>query len=174
MSAPPTQPFVSPHRPRTPVYLIAGVHRVTTLLDRIDSADRLDALEIVSPAGTTCPMHRHHFTVWYRVLDGELQVSQKGQRPGFAHHVLGPGQSLLVAPATYHTLSNPGPHACRIQIISQPAMLSGFVAEAGTRTYNRIDESTGAPATSGHERLIDLARRWGIDVEQDRTASSEV
>jgi quercetin dioxygenase-like cupin family protein len=87
----------------TTVYVVAGGNHVEIVLDRSQSNELLDVIEVRAAPGGGPPPHRHAFAEWFRVLEGELTFTEERDGLMRATHAVGPGGSVFVAPWTYHS-----------------------------------------------------------------------
>jgi quercetin dioxygenase-like cupin family protein len=143
-----------------PTYVVAGGDHVTILLDRAQSCDLLDVIDVCSQPGDRPPAHRHSFVEWVRVLEGELTLCEARNGTMRPTNTLAAGDSLFVAPWSYHATLNLSRTACRFQIVGQPAMMSGYFAQAGVRVADATAVADRAPVDA--DQLSEIARRWGI------------
>jgi Cupin domain len=96
MSAPLTAQTAS----STTMYVVAGGNHVEIVLDRFQSNELLDVIEVRAALGGGPPPYRHAFAEWFRVLEGELTFTEERDDVMRATHALGPGGSVFVAPWT--------------------------------------------------------------------------
>ncbi|MGO9892113.1 MAG: cupin domain-containing protein, partial [Solirubrobacteraceae bacterium] len=75
----------------TTVYVVAGGNHVEIALDRSQSNELLDVIEVRAAPGGGPPPHRHAFAEWFRVLEGELTFTEERDGVMRATHALGPG-----------------------------------------------------------------------------------
>jgi quercetin dioxygenase-like cupin family protein len=97
----------------TTEYVVAGGNHVSIALDRSESNDLLDVIEVPAAPGGGPPPHRHAFDEWFRVLDGELTFTEERDGVMRATHTLVPGGSVFVAPWIYHGTLNLTDRPCR-------------------------------------------------------------
>jgi quercetin dioxygenase-like cupin family protein len=153
---------LTPHTAdRTTVYVVAGGNHVTIALDRIESDGLFDVIEVRAAPGGGPPPHRHEFSEWFRVLEGELTFTEERAGAMRATHALGPGDSVFVAPWTYHGTLNLSNEPCRFEVVGRPAMMSGYFAEAGVVVPDVSAKPDRAPP--GPAELRDISTRWGIE-----------
>jgi quercetin dioxygenase-like cupin family protein len=146
---------------RCPSYVVAGGNHVTVLLDRTQSGDLFDVIDVRACPGGGPPAHRHAFAEWFRVLEGELTLCEEVDGEMRPTHTLSAGDSVFVAPWSYHATLNLSEAICRFQVVGQPAMMSGYFAEAGVRVADPTTAADHPPA--GPDQLRELAERWGIE-----------
>ncbi len=145
----------------TTVYVVAGGNHVEIALDRSQSNELLDVIEVRAAPGGGPPPHRHAFAEWFRVLEGELTLTEERDGVMRATHALGPGGSVFVAPWTYHGTLNLSEEPCRFEVVGQPGIMSGYFAQAGVPVADVYTEPDRAPP--GPAELRDISARWGIE-----------
>lgn len=144
-----------------PVYVVAGGNHVTISLDRSQASGQLDVIEVLAAPGGGPPPHRHAFAEWFRVIDGELTFTEERDGAMRATHALGPGDSVFIAPWIYHGTVNLSDRPCRFEVVGQPAMMSGYFAEAGVPVAGVDAEPDRVPP--GPAELQAISARWGIE-----------
>jgi quercetin dioxygenase-like cupin family protein len=145
----------------TTVYVVAGGNHVEIVLDRSQSNELLDVIEVRAAPGGGPPPHRHAFAEWFRVLEGELTFTEERDGVMCATHALGPGGSVFIAPWTYHGTLNLSEGPCRFEVVGQPGMMSGYFAQAGVPVADVYTEPNRAPP--GPAELRDISACWGIE-----------
>ena len=143
------------------VYVVAGGNHVTIVLDRLQTNELLDVIEVRAAPGGGPPPHRHAFAEWFRVLEGHLTFTEERDGVMRATHTLGPGGSVFVAPWVYHGTLNLSDAPCRFEVVGQPAMMSGYFAQAGVLVASEDAEPDRVPP--GLAELRDISARWGIE-----------
>jgi quercetin dioxygenase-like cupin family protein len=143
------------------VYVVAGGNHVVIVLDRAQSDELLDVIEVRAAPGGGPPPHRHAFAEWFRVLEGELTFTQERDGVMCATHALGAGDSVFVAPWMYHASLDLSDRPCRFEVVGQPAMMSGYFAQAGVPVADAYAEPDRDPP--GPAELRDISARWGIE-----------
>jgi quercetin dioxygenase-like cupin family protein len=155
----------TPLIPQTPasrtVYVVAGGNHVAIALDRSESNELLDVIEVRAAPGGGPPPHRHAFAEWFRVLEGQLTFTEERDGVMRVTHTLGAGGSVFVAPWIYHGTLNVSDRPCRFEVVGHPAMMSGYFAEAGVPVADVYAEPDRAPP--GPAELSDISARWGIE-----------
>jgi quercetin dioxygenase-like cupin family protein len=86
----------------TTVYVVAGGNHVAIVLDRSQSNELLDVIEVRAAPGGGPPPHRHAFAEWFRVLEGELTFAEERDGVMRATHASAPEArcSSLPGPTT--------------------------------------------------------------------------
>ncbi len=149
--------YAAPQTP--PTYVVAGGNHVTVHLDRGQSGELFDVIEVRAAPGGGPPPHRHAFAEWFRVLEGELTLSEQREDAIRCTRTLGAGASVFVAPWVYHGTLNLSGAVCRFEVIGQPAMMSGYFAEAGVP----VAEVAADRIPPGPADLREISSRWGIE-----------
>lgn len=143
------------------IYVVAGGNHVTVQLDRSHSAGLFDVIEVHAASGGGPPPHRHAFAEWFRVLQGQLTFCEEHNDTIICSQTIGPGGSVFVAPWIYHATLNLSDQPCRFEVIGQPAMMSGYFAQAGIRVADPAAQPDHAPPGPDELRLI--SEKWGIE-----------
>jgi quercetin dioxygenase-like cupin family protein len=156
-----TTPLIPETGGNAPVYVVAGGNPVTIALDRSHSNELLDVIEVRAAPGGGPPPHRHAFAEWFRVLEGQLTFTEERDGVMRATHTLDPGDSVFVAPWIYHGTMNFSDRPCRFEVVGQPAMMSGYFAEAGVPVADVDAEPDRVPPGPAALRVI--SARWGIE-----------
>jgi len=149
--------FAAPLTPST--FVVAGGNHVTVQLDRGQSGGLFDVIEVRAAPGGGPPPHRHEFAEWFRVLEGELTFSEQRDEAMCCTRTLSVGASVFVAPWVYHGTLNLSGGVCRFEVIGQPAMMSGYFAEAGVP----VAEAASGRVPPGPADLREISSRWGIE-----------
>jgi quercetin dioxygenase-like cupin family protein len=142
-------------------YVVAGGNHVTVLLDRAHTDGRFDAIAVRAAPGGGPPAHRHSFSEWFRVLEGELTMCEERDGVMRTSSVLRAGDSIFVPPWVWHATLNLGTQPCRFEVIGQEGEMSGYFVQAGVA----VDGPETAPATKppGPDVLRELAAQYGIE-----------
>jgi hypothetical protein len=72
-----------------------------------------------------------------------------------------PAARCSSAPWTYHGTLNLTQGPCRLEVVGQPGMMSGYFAQAGVPVADVYTEPDRAPP--GPPELRDISARWGIE-----------
>jgi mannose-6-phosphate isomerase-like protein (cupin superfamily) len=131
---------------------LPGGEVVTIRASGADTGGAVFAVDAILPPGLTGPpRHRHRAqTETFTVVDGRLSVVV-----GREEHVLGEGETAVVAPSVSHTFSNPFAEPARIRMAETPA--------------GPLEQQFRALATSSG--LVLLRRLAVINVEHDLSFS---
>ncbi len=105
----------------------------TILLTGEDTAGRYTLIDMHVPPGGGPPPHRHDFEETFTVLDGEVELSFRGE-----HLVARAGQTVNVPANAPHAFTNASSRPARLLCICAPAGQEEFFlaigAPVGTRT----------------------------------------
>ena len=143
------------------MFAVAGGNHVTIELDREDTAGALDVIEVLAQPGGGPPPHRHAFGEWFLVLDGELTLCEERDGTVVPTRVLTVGESVWVAPGTYHGTLNLSAAPTRFTVVGQPAQMSGYFREAGVQVADA--ESPPSTEPPGPGKRAKVAERWGVE-----------
>lgn len=144
-----------------PTYAVAGGNHVTLLLDRDQTASMFDVIDVLAQPGGGPPPHRHAFAEWFRMLEGELTISEERNGTVVCTHTLAAGDAVFVPPWTVHGTLNLSNAPARFQVTGQPGAMSGYFLEAGVQVPDERTAPDREPA--GPSKLGEIAARWGIE-----------
>jgi quercetin dioxygenase-like cupin family protein len=161
LSTEPIQPLEPTRFAERPTYAVAGGNHVTLLLDRRDTASAFDVIEVLAQPGGGPPPHRHAFAEWFRVIDGELTISEERDGTVICTSTLGPGDTIFVPPWIVHGTLNLSDAPARFEVVGQPGAMTGYFLEAGVRVRDERTPPDHAPP--GPAELGEIAPRWGIE-----------
>lgn len=136
------------------VYDVPEPGRVEILLGTGDTGGVFDLIEVLIPPGGRWTAHRHAFSEWFRVLDGELEVlaPRRGQLRPLAR--VAPGQTCTMPPWAPHALRNTAGSPTRFLVTGQPGVMSRYFAACASD-----------PVTPpGRQALAALAARYDIEL----------
>ena len=137
--------------------------RVTFLVTAADSGgELLSTRSVLGPGFPSPPLHVHpHQTERFAVHRGRLRVTSAGRT-----HVLGPGETLEVAPGVAHTFAVEGADEVDVTVDFNPAGdMEGFLVAVADLAHE------GGITDAGRPRLLPLAavaRRHTGDVRLAR------
>jgi len=109
----------------------------TVLLSGKDTAGRFCLIDMHVPPGGGPPPHRHDFEETFSVLEGEIEVTFRGEKS-----VLRAGETANIPANAPHQFQNVGRGAARMLCICAPAGNEAFLAAVGVAVAGR----TTAPA----------------------------
>ena len=99
----------------------------TILLSRSDTAGRFCLIDMHVPPGGGPPPHRHDFEETFVLLDGELEITFRGQTL-----TVRTGQTVHIPANAPHRFHNASSMPARMLCICSPAGQEEFFAEVGT------------------------------------------
>lgn len=127
-------------------------NRIIIRLRGADTNGAYSMLEYtVAPNSSGPPPHRHAFTEYFYLLDGELTFDADGE----AVHARA-GESVFVPGGAVHTFSNPSSQPATFQAILSPPGFEQFFEEVAARF-----EALGRPDL---DVLLELNRRYGVEI----------
>lgn len=133
----------------------------TVLVAGADTAGRYALIDMLVPDGSGPPPHRHDFEEAFHVLEGEVEVTVRGQAVRATA-----GQVLNVPANAPHRFRNVSGRPARLLCLVAPAGLEAFFGEVGDPVASR---TAPAPALSPEERAVrarraaELGPRYGIE-----------
>lgn len=98
----------------------------TVLLTGQDTAGRFSLIGMYIPPGGGPPPHRHDFEETFTILEGELELSFRGQK-----QVVRPGETAHVPANAPHHFHNSSGKPVRLLCICSPAGQEKFFMEVG-------------------------------------------
>ena len=122
----------------------------TILLTGTDTAGRFCLIEMLVPPGGGPPPHRHDFEEMFSVLDGEVEVTFRGEKL-----VARPGETLNVPANAPHFFRNVSDRPVRMLCLCSPAGAEEFFAAIGDPVASR---SAPAPRLSEREHASQIAK----------------
>ena len=93
----------------TTVYVVAGGNHVSIALDRSESNELLDVIEVRAAPGDGPPPQGHAFAEWFRVLDRQLTFTDERDGVMRATHPASPPPTAASAAVTGSPLRWPSP-----------------------------------------------------------------
>jgi quercetin dioxygenase-like cupin family protein len=110
---------------------VPGLGRVELILGAADTGGVFDLVEVRIEAGGTWAAHRHAFTEWFRVLEGQLEfLAPRGGRLRPLASA-GTGQTCVVPPWAPHAVRNTAASPARVLVTGQPGVMSRYFARCG-------------------------------------------
>jgi quercetin dioxygenase-like cupin family protein len=135
----------------------------TVLLAGEQTAGRFALLDMLIPAGSGPPRHRHDFEECFRVLEGSVEVTLRDDPPVR----LAAGATVNIPANAPHSFRNGADVPARLLCIAAPAGLEAFFAEFG----DRVDSRTSPPPELSDEekqarmrRAAERAPDYGMEV----------
>lgn len=155
-----SEPLTATHAGDHPIYVVAGGNHVKVLLDRSESGDAFDAIEVLAQPGGGPPAHSHEFAEWFQVLEGELTICEERDGTVVCTQVVPAGGSFFVPPWVVHGTLNLSDAPTRFFCVGQPGEMSGYFAEAGVPVPDELTPPSQDPP--GPDQIGPLADRYGI------------
>lgn len=116
----------------------------TILLTGEDTAGRMSLVEMRVPPGGGPPPHRHDFEETFRVLEGEVEFTFRGEKV-----VAGTGATVNVPANAPHSFRNVSDAPARLLCVCSPAGQEALFLEVG----DPVERAAGpAPALSDAEK----------------------
>jgi mannose-6-phosphate isomerase-like protein (cupin superfamily) len=133
----------------------------TILLTGDDTAGRYSLVDMLVPPGGGPPPHRHDFEEMFHVLDGQVEITFRGETStAYA------GQTVNVPALAPHRFRNASDRPARLLCLTTPAGLDRMFVAIGDRLPTR---TSPAPVLGGDELMhrigaaSDLAAELGIE-----------
>ena len=147
-------------------FLFLGVD-MRILLSTAESGDQFSLVEGIMPPGGDGGLHVHAFEdETMHLLEGDLAVTI-----GDASFELRAGETYFAPRNVPHRLRNLSNRPARGLLVTTPGGFDRFVEQAGLALADDASLPIGAPPTaSGLERLIRLAKDFGITILAPPTA----
>jgi quercetin dioxygenase-like cupin family protein len=129
----------------------------TILLSGDDTAGRYTLIDMHVPPGGGPPPHRHDFEEMFTVLDGEVELTFRGE-----HMVARAGQTVNVPANAPHAFTNASGQPARLLCMCSPSGQEKFFLEVGTPVTTRteapppLDEVTQAAFIAKSRALTPL------------------
>jgi quercetin dioxygenase-like cupin family protein len=138
-----SMPSDDPHRHLTvarpdedaslPHYGLVG-DTYTVLVTGDDTAGKYTLIDMHVPPGGGPPPHRHDFEEMFTVLEGEVELTFRGQ-----HLVAKAGETVNVPANAPHSFRNASPEAARLLCLCAPSGQEKFFAEVGQPVESRTE-----------------------------------
>jgi len=122
------QPDTDPSIPH--IALVGNTYTITVSGD--DTAGRFSVIDMHIPPGGGPPPHRHDFEETFILLEGEIQVTFRGQ-----HSLLRAGATVNIPANAPHQFHNASSTPARLLCICSPAGQEKFFAEVGIPVATR-------------------------------------
>ena len=134
----------------------------TILVRGEDTAGRYALIDMLIPAGGGTPAHRHDFEEMFHVLDGEIEVTIRGETSKATT-----GETVNIPALAPHRFRNPTDHAIRLLCLVAPAGLEAYFAEFADRVPTRTSpapELTEDEARQRMQKADTLAAKYRIEI----------
>lgn len=116
----------------------------TILIKGSDTAGRYCLIEMLVPPGGGPPPHRHDFEEMFTVLEGEIEVTFRGEKT-----TAKAGQTANIPANAPHAFRNVAQQPARLLCMCSPAGQEAFFAEVGVPVASR---TTPPPKLSEEEQ----------------------
>jgi quercetin dioxygenase-like cupin family protein len=132
-------------RPGTACH-VSGLGRVEIVLGVADTGGVFDLVDVLIEPGGTWAAHRHAFTEWFRVLEGELEFL--APRAGWLSPLAsaGTGQTCVVPSWAPHAVRNATSAPARVLVTGQPGVMSRYFARYGAQAGDAAPPGPPTPA----------------------------
>ena len=134
----------------------------TILIGGQDTNGQYALIDMLIPAGGGPPPHRHDFEEMFHVLEGEIEVTTRGQTSR-AHT----GETVNVPALAPHSFHNPTDRMTRLLCLVAPAGLEAYFTEFGDPLPSRTSPAPKLTDAEIGERLrkaAELAPRYRIEL----------
>jgi quercetin dioxygenase-like cupin family protein len=134
----------------------------TILIRGEDTNGRYALIDMLIPAGGGPPPHRHDFEEMFHVLEGEVEVTIRGQVSKASA-----GETVNVPALAPHSFHNPTDQTIRLLCLVAPAGLEAYFAEFGDPVPNRTSPAPKLTDSEIGERLqkaAAMAPRYRIEM----------
>ena len=149
---------------RGPHHLMLGTVTVSRLLGAPETAGALSLIELSGLPGSGPGPHLDPWQESFYVLEGELTI--RHERDGAVHSVVaGPGDAVSIPPGVGHAFSVTSTEPARYLIMSAPAGLDAFFADAGEAIEH--PELPEDPPPVDRERLLAAFAAHGLSTSYD-------
>jgi quercetin dioxygenase-like cupin family protein len=125
---------VNADRDRSLTHLGVVGDTYTVLLSGADTAGRYTLIDMHVPPGGGPPPHRHDFEEMFTVLEGEIELTFRGERS-----VATAGDTVNVPANAPHMFHNASDRAARVLCLCSPAGQEEFFAEIGVPVSSRTE-----------------------------------
>jgi quercetin dioxygenase-like cupin family protein len=134
----------------------------TILLTGADTAGRYTLIDMYVPAGGGPPPHRHDFEEMFTVLEGEVELTFRGQSL-----VARAGETVNVPANASHGFRNTSDHPARLLCLCSPAGQEEFFAAVGAPVASRTEPPPvldAAAQAAFRAKAEELAPRYRTDL----------
>ncbi len=134
----------------------------TILLSGEDTAGRFALIDMLVPAGGGPPPHRHDFDETFHVLDGEIEVTFRGEPS-----IVRAGETANVPANALHAFRNATDDTVRLLCTVAPSGLEEFFAEVGDPVAGRTSPAPDLDEDARAARMQKgraLAARYRVEI----------
>jgi quercetin dioxygenase-like cupin family protein len=147
-----------------------GRDHVTELVSSVESGGELTVNEAVIGPRWGPPLHRHAWSEYWYVLDGQLTF-QIASNEELRTVVVGDGGSFYAPPGVAHTFINHGDAPVRALVIDHPRGMEPFFHAAGA-IVDRVDVEAVREAMLGEREVAELLHAGVELVELSETTKT--
>lgn len=134
----------------------------TVLLSGEDTGGRYTLIDMFVPPGGGPPPHRHDFEEMFSVLEGEIEVTFRGEKS-----TLRAGETINIPANAPHVFTNAAEQPARMLCMCSPAGQERFFAEIGAAVSSRTEtppELEGAAQKAFMEKAVALAPAYRTEL----------
>jgi quercetin dioxygenase-like cupin family protein len=134
----------------------------TILVAGKDTAGRYTLIDMYVPPGGGPPPHRHDFEEMFTVLDGEVEVTFRGEAM-----VARTGETVNIPANAPHSFRNASDSPVRLLCVCSPSGQEEFFLEIGDRVPSRMappPEMSEAEQAERRERALVLAPKYRTEL----------
>ena len=134
----------------------------TILLTGEDTAGRYTLIDMHVPPGGGPAPHRHDFEEMFHVLEGEIEVTFRGERS-----VARAGETVNVPANAPHSFTNASGRPARLLCVCSPPGLEGFFLAVGVPVRSRTEAPPGldeAAQAAFLSKVQELAPRYRTEL----------
>jgi quercetin dioxygenase-like cupin family protein len=146
----------------TLLHLAIGESTYTILISGAQTTGRYSLIDMSVPAAGGPPPHRHTFEEMFHVLEGELEVTVRGETV-----VARPGQTVNIPALAPHAFRNPTDIPARVLCLVAPAGLEAYFSAFGDPVAGRTSPPprlSDAELGTRRERAGALSAQFGIEL----------
>lgn len=143
-------------------HLAVGANTYTVLIKGADTGGRYALIDMNIPPGGSNVPHRHDFEEMFHVLEGEVQVTVRGESV-----VAKAGESVNIPALAPHSFVNLADRSTRLLCMVCPAGLEDFFAEFADRVASRTSPAPtlgDAEQAERNQRAFALSPKYGIEI----------
>jgi quercetin dioxygenase-like cupin family protein len=126
----------------------------TILVTGTDTAGKYTLIDMHIPPGGGPPPHRHDFEEMFTVLEGEVELSFRGQ-----NFVARAGETVNVPANAPHAFRNASSQAARLLCMCTPSGQEEFFMEVGVPVTSRMEPP---PALDGETQTAFIAKSQAL------------
>jgi quercetin dioxygenase-like cupin family protein len=134
----------------------------TVLVAGSDTAGRYTLIDMLVPQGGGPPPHRHDFEEMFTVLEGEIEVTFRGETT-----TVGTGETVNVPANAPHRFTNAAANPARLLCLCTPAGQEEFFALIGDPVPSRTSpppKLTDAERAERMKRAVESAPRFRTEL----------